>query len=755
MTLARALILLILGALLAACAESAANAPDNVPRAGPEWRYMRGSGWVRVRPTDIPPADEVWLSEAQMTKAGIRIAVAAEQDIPQAITVGGRIAFNDLRVTHVFSPVTGRVTRVFAQPGQRLKKGAPLLAIASPDVGQAFSDVVKAQAGLAAGEADFHRQEILFRSGAAPQRDFEGAEDNYRKAKAEYDRAQQRAAALKSGSLDAVTQEYTLRSFIEGEVIARMANPGAEVQGQYSGGTSNELFTIGDIKEVWLFADVQDTDLPRVHVGGDAEIRVVAYPGRVFRGKIDWISETVDPVLRTARVRCVLPNESEELKPEMFATASLVQPPVRRLAVPAETVVRINETSFVFVADGKRPDGRMIFKRRAVALGQREGDLAVIAGGLNPGERVVTEGSISRDQPNDEAWPTQEQLEAAGIKTAVVEERDVDDAVSVGGRLTFDDLRISHVFSPVNGRITKVLAKLGQQVEKGTPLAAISSPDVGQFVSDVVKAKADLIAAEHEHQRQKDLYGYSPTAHAGTLKDLEAAESAWRNAKAEFDRAQQKAQLLKAGSVDDVTQEYILRSPIAGEVVARAANPGLEVQGQYSTGSNVVELFTIGNVDRLLVLGDVYEMDLPHIAKGDDAAVTVAAYPNLHLHGVVDWVASALDPVLRTAKVRCIIDNPDHLLKPEMYESLRISVPGKRMLAIPRQALMRVEKDTVVFVATGERKDGGAVVFKRRKVVALEDRPGAMVPVLNGLEPGETIAIEHPMLLLGMIEARS
>jgi membrane fusion protein, heavy metal efflux system len=698
----------------------------------------------------LPPRDEVWLSQEQMKRSDIRAATAVETSLPQSITAGGRVAFNDLHVTHIFSPVTGRVTRVLAQPGQRVKKGSPLLALVSPDVGQAFSDLVKAQADVVALEADYHRQQRLVNVGAAARRDSEQAEDAFRTARAEYDRAQKRASLLRSGAVDAVTQEYSLKSYIDGEVIARMVNPGVEVQGQYSGGTALELFTVGDIKEVWVYADVSDVELPRIRLGGDASIRVIAYPGRTFHGKVDWISSTVDPVLRTGRVRCSLSNDDGALKPEMLATVAFQQPPSRQLAVPRAAVARVNESTFVFAANGVRPDGRLSFQQRAVAVGEEQDGLIPILDGLNPGEQVLDEGGGIRDQPGDEVWPSATQIRDARITVEVARERDVTNAVAVGGRLTFDDLRVSHIFSPVNGRVTKVLAGLGQHVVKGTPLLAISSPDVGQFVADVMKAEAALVAAEHEYQRQKDLYSFG-SVHAGTLKDLEAAEDNWQKAKAELDRARQKSQLLRAGSVDAVTQEYVLRSPINGEVIARMANPGLEVQGQYAIGGNVVELFTIGATDKLWVLGDVYEMDRPHIKAGDDVVLTVGAFPNRSFRGVVDWVSDVLDPVLHTAKVRCIIENPEHLLKPEMYEALKISVPGKHILAIPRPALLRLENDTVVFVASRQQQRDGSMVFKKRKVSANETIDGDLLPVLGGLTAGETVAVDHSVLLLGML----
>ena len=697
-----------------------------------------------------PPQDQVWLSQDQIKKADIRVVAAAETDIPQGVPAAGRVAFNDLHVAHVFSPVTGLVTRVLAQPGQRVRKGTPLLALASPDVGQAFSDLVKAQADLSASEAESHRQARLYAAGAAAQRDDEVAEDNFRTARAEYERAQKRATMLRAG-VDAVTQEYTLKSFIEGEVIARMVNPGAEVQGQYSGGAAAELFTIGDIKDVWVYADVAGEDVSRVKLGDDADIRVIAHPGRVFHGKVDWISSVVDPALRTARVRCAVANESEALKPEMLANVSIVQPPRHVLTVPRDAVVRINESSFIFVADGTRPDGRQIFRRRLVRVADEQGGVVPILEGIQAGERVVAEGSISREQPNDEVWPTPKQIEEAQITVVTVQEQDVPTAVSVGGRLAFNDERVSHIFSPVSGRVTRLLAEPGQRVVKGTPLLAISSPEVGGFVADVMKAQATLTAAEHEYQRQKELYSYAAPVRAGTLKDLEAAEDSWQKAKAELDRTRARTQLLKAGGVDSVTQEFVLRSPIAGEVIARMATPGLEIQGQYALGGNVVELFTIGDTDRLWILGDVYEMDRPRISEGDAVVLTVGAYPDRTFHGTVDWVADVLDPTLHTAKVRCIVDNSERLLKPEMYEALKISIPGKHVLAIPRPALMRVGNETLVFVATGQRRPDGSVVFKRRKVVANEAVAGDLLPVLSGLTVGEFVAVDHSVLLLGML----
>ncbi len=342
-----------------------------------------------------PPQDEVWLTEQQVRDAKVQIEPVEKHPVGNEIVTSGKVAFDDLRVAHVFSPVTGRIKRILADPGQRVKKGAALTTIESPDVGNAFADLDKAQADLIASEHDSRRQQELYEAHAGSQRDFETAQDNYRKARAEVERASQKARLFRAAAADKVTQEFTLRAPIEGEVIARNVNPGAEVQGQYSGGTAVELFTVGELDSVWVFADVFEMDLARVKRGAQVSVKVVAYPDKVFSGKVDWISDALDATARTARVRCSIPNPNRELKPEMYATVSIAvdAPPVA--ALPRTALLRISDQTVVFVQNGNAPDGRLKFTRRIIAVNEDEGsDYVPIVRGVNPGDRVVTSGGI-------------------------------------------------------------------------------------------------------------------------------------------------------------------------------------------------------------------------------------------------------------------------------------------------------------------------------------------------------------------------
>ena len=345
--------------------------------------------------------------------------------------------------------------------------------------------------------------------------------------------------------------------------------------------------------------------------------------------------------------------------------------------------------------------------------------------------------------PAGQVWLTPQQVTDAKIEVAPVGVQDVDDTILTSGRVTLDDLRSGHVFSPVTGRVVSISttnAQLGAKVKKGDPLAVIESPDIGSANSDLHKAEASLIAAQHDYDRKKSLYEQK----AGSAADLETSEDNYRTAKAELERARQKTNLLHTGGGESTSATYTLVSPIDGEVLVRQINPGIEVQGQYNGGS-AQELFTIGELDKVWVLADLYEMDIARVHVGTPAVVTVVAYPGKVFKGSVDWVSGMLDPNTRTAKVRCTFDNAEHLLRPEMYATVQISVDQKKALAIPRNALLRLGEYKVVFVQVGQGE--GQVKFERLPVEVDEGESSPWLEVKHGLEPAQQVVVNGAILL--------
>jgi len=355
-----------------------------------------------------------------------------------------------------------------------------------------------------------------------------------------------------------------------------------------------------------------------------------------------------------------------------------------------------------------------------------------------------TKPSAVSQVPSGEVWPSPEQMETSQIAAAPIGERRVGVELTTSGRVTFDDLRVAHVFSPVTGRVVRISAHPGERVAKGAALLTLESPDVGAALSDVVKAEADLAVTNRELKRQRELF----EARAGAQRDLEQAQNAFDHARAELARARKRAQLFRRYGLDDVTQQFTLRAPIAGEVIARNVNPGTDLSGQYASGS-AVELFTIGSIDEVWVIADVFEAEMARVKLGAPVTITVVAYPDKKYEGRVDWISGSLDPVQHTMKVRCAIRNPEHELKPEMYATVNIAVQGTETLAVPRSAVLRVGEQTVVFVETG-LTENGMLRFARRPVRVDETVSGDLLPLLSGVSAGDTLVVEGAVQLLGM-----
>ncbi|HSQ66162.1 MAG TPA: efflux RND transporter periplasmic adaptor subunit [Polyangiaceae bacterium] len=335
------------------------------------------------------------------------------------------------------------------------------------------------------------------------------------------------------------------------------------------------------------------------------------------------------------------------------------------------------------------------------------------------------------------------------IMVAPVVEQDVTAPIVTVGRVVFDDSRVAHVYSAVAGRVVHIDAALGQHVAAGDPLATLDSPDLGLVSADVRKAEADLVAAEHDYVRQRDLY----EKQAASQATYEQARDVYLRAQAECDRVRQKLRLLSGSRDGHVTQTYVLRSPIDGEVVARAVSPGLEVRGLYG-GGEPAELFTIGRTDRVWVLADVHEADLARVRPGAPVRVTVIAYPDRSFEGHLDWISDVLDTATRTARVRCTLANDAGALEPEMFATVSISTLDLRALAVPRSAVVRLGEHTMVFVEA-PRAPGELARFDLRPVAVDDYETGPWVVVERGLAPGVRVVVSGASELASVYSASS
>ena len=316
----------------------------------------------------------------------------AEEENPAEIHLFGRLMWNDAVTVRVFSPVAGRVTKIFVELNQALAAGDALAEIDSPDFGQALAEARTAAGNFAAADKAFDRAKELLAHGAAAQKDVEVAEAASIAARSEKDRA---AARLKNygGDLDSTNALYSLRSPLAGVLVEKNLTVGQEVRSDLMLANAPQFFTplfvVTDPTKLWFQLDVPESDLRQITRGLPLTIRSQSRPGEEFSGTINAISESLDATTHAVTVRGVVDNSARKLKAEMFVTVELAAPAVPTLQVAAKSVYLRGNEHCVFVEE--QPG---TFRRRAVKVGETSGANVEVLAGLKTGELVVSEGAL-------------------------------------------------------------------------------------------------------------------------------------------------------------------------------------------------------------------------------------------------------------------------------------------------------------------------------------------------------------------------
>jgi cobalt-zinc-cadmium efflux system membrane fusion protein len=322
------------------------------------------------------------------------------------------------------------------------------------------------------------------------------------------------------------------------------------------------------------------------------------------------------------------------------------------------------------------------------------------------------------------------------IKIETVQEASGATSISLPGRVSFDEDHTQRVASPIDGRAVAILVKAGERVHSGQPLIQLSSPNVGLIQADAQKAMSDLTVSQKATERVHKLQA------EGAVADKEVAQSEGELRKAHSDYARAVAQLKSLGvSPSDPAVNAALRAQISGVVVERNVLVGQEVRADQAT-----PLLTISSLDGVWVLADAYEQDLGLVAEGDAVTIQVPAYPGEKFTGKVGHISDVVDPATRTVKIRCIVPNKDHRLKPEMFAKVDVSDNGRRkVITIASKAVLTDGDKTFVIVAT----EGN--VFRIRRVDVGPEVDGR-IRVFGGITPGEKIVTEGAIFMKREIE---
>src|SRR5579871_2870694 len=270
---------------------------------------------------------------------------ADTQALPTLVTANGVVSPDVNRTIHVTSLGGGRVIDLKVKLGDTVTKGQTLLVISSPDLASAMADYQKAKADEVLSRKALERAQMLFDRGAIAAKDLETAQDTEDKAKVDAETAEHHIQVLGADPAHP-SPLINLKAPESGTIVEQNV---AGFEGVKSLDNTPNLFTIANLSEVWVVCDVFENDLGEVHLGDSAEIRLNAFSGRVFKGKVADISRVLDPNTRSAKVRIVLNNADGALRPGMYALATFRSRKLtNRIVVPATAIMRLHDKDWVF-----------------------------------------------------------------------------------------------------------------------------------------------------------------------------------------------------------------------------------------------------------------------------------------------------------------------------------------------------------------------------------------------------------------------
>lgn len=347
------------------------------------------------------------------------------------------------------------------------------------------------------------------------------------------------------------------------------------------------------------------------------------------------------------------------------------------------------------------------------------------------------ETSNEHDGEEEHITLSPEALKTIGIETAPVELRTIGGEIKTTAVIEPDRTRIAHVSPRISGRVTDVSAYLGDNVENGQILAELDSIELGQAKAEYLKSKANLEVSQANYQRENRLY----KKEISSEKEYLDARGEFHRSEANLNTARETLRLL--GLTDEEIKglrwtggehppsHFPLTAPFAGTVIEQHIVTGELIKPEDKP-------YTIADLSHLWIQLDVYEKDLGLITSGTGVSISADAYPDEKFEGTVTYISDIVDASTRTAKARVEIENADRKLKPGMFATAEISLPGSgsgKVVAVPSRAVQQIRGKPAAFVVESEDE------FQMREIVTGRDA-GEYVEILSGLSPGERVVTD-------------
>jgi cobalt-zinc-cadmium efflux system membrane fusion protein len=347
---------------------------------------LNGSGKGSEPPAlMVRQGDKILVPEGSALRGRLSVEAAVAEPIDPKLVLPAVVESDPARTALVLPALGGRVLELKVALGDRVTAGQALAVIDSPDLAQAFDDNDKAADAFKLAEKILARQLEQSKIGTASEQDLDQAKSNAAQAEAEYARTR---AHLKTLGVPADAKPsgrlLTVAAPVGGSITALAVTPGTIINDP-----TQSIMTIADLSTVWVTAMAPEKDVAAVSKNQDAEVRLAAYPDRILHGKVLFVSDVIESDSRRNKLRIAFANADHALKPNMFATVTLLGAPRSRVVLPSSALLMNNDRTSVFVAVAP-----WTFERRTVDPDLEEGTSIAIRSGVNAGDQVVVKGGI-------------------------------------------------------------------------------------------------------------------------------------------------------------------------------------------------------------------------------------------------------------------------------------------------------------------------------------------------------------------------
>ncbi len=299
-----------------------------------------------------------------------------------SLTLTGKVSFNEDKVNRIYPMVSGVITGVRVQLGDYVQKGQTLGVIKSMEMAGYGSDLVTAKTNSLVAQKNMDAAEDMYKSGLMSEKDYVSAQEMYKQAQAQLQRSTE-VLQINGGN---TSGEYIVRAPISGFIVEKNINNNMSIRSD----NATNLFTISDLKNVWIIANVYESNISEIKLGDSADVTTLSYPDRVFRGKVDQVLNVLDPTNKVMKVRVVLPNPDYALKPEMFASVHVTTPTGNNaICVPSSALIFDQSRYFILIYNSPS-DVRI---ERVDILGSN-GNRTYIKGNVQPGNKVIASNAI-------------------------------------------------------------------------------------------------------------------------------------------------------------------------------------------------------------------------------------------------------------------------------------------------------------------------------------------------------------------------